>query len=144
MKILTLAVNDTLIGIPTQSLISLAMEETTVLGKTPTCTPYAIWARRCCERHSGQVRTLTFTLRASHPAVRARSNTLGVPHQIYAVDSLALAEVAEAAVGGGSAPRSTPRSGMLTGLIPQALSRLSYSYTESVVSDTRYSLICAT
>ena len=117
-----------------QSLISLAMEETNVLGKRPT--PYAIWARRYCERHSGEVRTLTLAPRYSHQAVRARSNTLGVPHQIYAVDSLALAEVAEAAVGGSRVPRSTDRWCMLFWLISPARSRLSYAYTESVVSDT--------
>ena len=109
------------------------MEETNILGENPN--PYGIWARRCCERHSGQVRTLTFTPRASHPAVRARSNTLGVPHQIYAVDSLALAEVAEAAVGGSRAPRLTPQSGMLPVLVKPARSRLSYAYTERVVPD---------
>ena len=110
------------------------MEETNILGENPN--PYGIWARRCCERHSGQVRTLTFTPRASHPAVRARSNTLGVPHQIYAVDSLALAEVAEAAVGGSRAPRRVTDLCMLFWLIEPARSRLSYCFTESVVSDT--------
>ena len=98
------------------------MEETNVLAESPN--PYGIWARRCCERHSGQVRTLTFTLRASHPAVRARSNTLGVPHQIYAVDSLALAEVAEAAVGGSRAPRQVTDFCVLTVLIEPASSVL--------------------
>ena len=107
------------------------MEETNVLGKSPT--PYAIWAMRCCERHSGQVRTLTFTPRASHPAVRARSNTLGVPHQIYAVESLALAEVAEAAVGGSRAPRQVTDFCVLTGLIEPARSLLSYCLTDNQV-----------
>ena len=67
--------------------------------------------------------------------MRARSNTLGVPHQIYAVDSLALAEVAEAAVGGSRAPRQVPDFCVPSGLIEPARSRLSYAYTERVVSD---------
>ena len=110
------------------------MEETNILGENPT--PYGIWARRCCERHSGQVRTLTFTLRASHPAVRARSNTLGVPHQIYAVGSLLVAEVPRTAVGGSRAPRQVTDFCVLTGLIEPARSLLSYSCTESVVPDS--------
>ena len=114
------------------------MEETNVLGKSPT--PYAIWARRCCERHSGQVRTLTFTPRASHPAVRARSNTLGVPHQIYAVGSLLVAEVPRTAVGGSRAPRQVTDFCGSPGLIEPAHSLLSYSCTESVVPDSDRSL----
>ena len=84
-------------------------------------------------RHSGQVRTLTFTPRASHPAVRARSNTLGVPHHISNFDSLPVAEVAHAAVGGYRATRQVPDFCVLTGLIEPARSLLSYCLTDNQV-----------
>ena len=110
------------------------MEETNVLAENPT--PYDIWARRCCERHSGEVRTLTLALRYSHQAVRARSNTVGVPHHISNFDSLPVAEVAHAAVDGNRAPRRVAEFCVLTVLLTPARSRLSYAYTKSVVSDT--------
>ena len=65
--------------------------------------------------------------------MRARSNTLGVPHQIYAVESLALAEVAEAAVGGSRAPRQVTDFCMLFWLIEPARSHLSYCLTDNQV-----------
>ena len=72
----------------------------------------------------------------SSPAVRTWPVTHRLPHHIPAIDSLPVAEVAQAAVGGGSAPRSTPRWGMLFWLIEPARSLLSYSCTESVVPDS--------
>ena len=107
------------------------MEETNILGENPN--PYGIWARRCCERHSGEVRTLTLALRYSHQAVRARSNTVGVPHHISNFDSLPVAEVAHAAVGGYRAPQQVPDFCVLTGLIEPARSRLSYCCTDNQV-----------
>ena len=83
---------------------------------------------------------VNFHTRASHPAVRARSNTLGVPHQIYAVDSLALAEVAEAAVGGSRAPRRVADFCVPSGLIEPAHALLSYNRTDNLVVYTDRSL----
>ena len=67
--------------------------------------------------------------------MRARSNTLGVPHLIYAVGSLLVAEIPPTAVGGSRAPRQVADFCELTGLIEPARSRLSYAYTERVVPD---------
>ena len=67
--------------------------------------------------------------------MRARSNTLGVPHHISNFDSLPVAEVAHAAVGGYRATRQVPDFCVLFGLIEPARSRLSYCFTERVVSD---------
>ena len=92
--------------------------------RAKTLPLYGIRARRFCERHSGDVRTLTLAPRYSHQAVRARSNTVGVPHHISNFDSLPVAEVAHAAVGGYRAPRWTPDSRLLTALITPARSLL--------------------
>ena len=73
--------------------------------------------------------------RFSSPAVGAWPITLGTRHQIHAFESQAVAEVPRTAEGGSRAPRSTPQSGMLPVLVKPARSRLSYAYTESVVSD---------
>ena len=65
--------------------------------------------------------------------MRARSNTLSVPHQIYAVGSLLVAEVPRTAVGGSRAPRQVADFCELTGLIEPARSLLSYCLTDNQV-----------
>ena len=47
-----------------------------------------------------------------------------------------MAEVAQAAVGGSRAPRSTPRSGMLPVLVKPARSHHLYTCTDNLVPDT--------
>ena len=73
--------------------------------------------------------------RFSSPAVHTWPITLGTRHQIHAFESQAVAEVPRTAEGGSRVPWSTDRWRMLFWLIEPARSRLSYCFTERVVSD---------
>ena len=73
--------------------------------------------------------------RFSSPAIGAWPITLGTRHQIHAFESQAVAEVPRTAEGGNRVPRWTPDLCVLFWLLKPARSRLSYAYTERVVSD---------